>query len=194
MIKKAVKIMEKEFSTFRKSTFGGFNRKDVISYIEKMRNESYEYKMQVEETVKSLNEKILELENAARLMEVDLTVCDEEAAAPAPLENMGDISDATMHLKAVADELCRSLGEFMDKLSSRGLFEKTEAELPAEETLDFVPDEEPGAEESLVDGILSSLSFLYEGKAEKSSVAEVKEVKGENDTVSDILAGLSFLN
>lgn len=192
MIKKAVKNMEKEFGTFRKSTFGGFNRKDVISYIEKMRNESYEYRMQVEETVKSLNEKILELENAARLMEVDLTVCDEEA--PAPLENMGDISDATKHLKAVADELCRSLGEFMDKLSSKGLFEKTEADLPVEETLDFVFDEEPEAEKSLVDGILSSLSFLYEDKAEKSSVAEVNEVKREKDTVSDILAGLSFLN
>lgn len=186
--------MEKEFSTFRKSTFGGFNRKDVISYIEKMRNESYEYKMQVEETVKSLNEKIVELENAARLMEVDLTVCDEGVSVPASSENMDDISDATKHLKAVADELCRSLGEFMDKLSSKGLFEKTEYGLSEGESLDLAPDAETEAEVSLVDGILSSLSFIYKGEAEGKPVAEAKEAEKEGDTVSSILGGLSFLN
>ena len=53
--------MNKEYTSFRKAAFGGFNRRDVISYIEKMRNESFEYKKQVEETVKSLNEKIREL-------------------------------------------------------------------------------------------------------------------------------------
>lgn len=193
MIKKAVKNMEKEFSTFRKSTFGGFNRKDVISYIEKMRNESYEYKMQVEETVKSLNEKILELENAARLMEVDLAVCGEEVNAPATLENMGDISDATVHLKAVADELCRSLGEFMEKLSRKGLFEKTEDDISSD--ADIISEtEEASDEKSLVDGILSSLSFIFEDGAESEPVAEVKEAEKKSDTVTDILEVLSFLN
>lgn len=193
MIKKAVKNMEKEFSTFRKSTFGGFNRKDVISYIEKMRNESYEYKMQVEETVKSLNEKILELENAARLMEVDLAVCGEEVNAPATLENMGDISDATVHLKAVADELCRSLGEFMEKLSRKGLFEKTEDDISSD--ADIISEtEEASDEKSLVDGILSSLSFIFEDGAESDPVAEVKEAEKKSDTVTDILEVLSFLN
>ena len=193
MIKKAVKNMEKEFSTFRKSTFGGFNRKDVISYIEKMRNESYEYKMQVEETVKSLNEKIVELENAARLMEVDLAVCGEEVNAPAALENMGDISDATVHLKAVADELCRSLGEFMEKLSRKGLFEKTEDDISSD--ADIISEtEEASDEKSLVDGILSSLSFIFEDGAESDPVAEVKEAEKKSDTVTDILEVLSFLN
>lgn len=183
--------MEKEFSTFRKSTFGGFNRKDVISYIEKMRNESYEYKMQVEETVKSLNEKIVELENAARLMEVDLTVCDEEVNVPASSENMDDISDATKHLKAVADELCRSLGEFMDKLSSKGLFDKSEEIICQEESLASELEQE--AEKSIVDSVLSSLSFLCEGKGEEKTYAQQQTVKNEKDTVSDILGGLSFL-
>lgn len=186
--------MEKEFSTFRKSTFGGFNRKDVINYIEKMRNESYEYKMQVEETVKSLNEKIIELENAARLMEVDLVKCEADESVSAPAENMSDIGDATRHLKSVADELCRSLGEFMEKLSRKGFFEKTEEILPEEEGFDFGLEEEPEIQESLVDGILSSLSFLYEGEEKAEAVAEGKEIKKENDTVSDILGGLSFLN
>ena len=188
--------MEKEFSTFRKSTFGGFNRKDVINYIEKMRNESYEYKTQVEETVKSLNEKIRELETAARLMESATAEAVVEAEASVPMENMSDINDATKHLKSVADELCRSLGEFMEKLSSKGLFEKTETapaaeEIPAEEPEEAVADAEP--EVSLVDGILSSLSFLYEDENAGESIA-VKTVKEENSTVSDILGGLSFLN
>ncbi len=184
--------MEKEFSSFRKSTFGGFNRKDVINYIEKMRNESFEYKAQVEETVKSLNEKILELENAARLMEADCIVVEEPQNAPTPAENMSDINEATKHLKAVADELCRSLGEFMDKLSSKGLFEKTEEILPEEEGFDLNPEET--VEESLVDGILSSLSFLCEDKTEAKAAFEMQKVKEEKDTVSDILGGLSFLN
>ena len=179
--------MEKEFSSFRKSTFG-FNRRDVINYIEKMRNESFEYEKQVEETVNSLNEKIIELENAARLMEVDLSVSDEAEDAPAA-ENMSDINDATKHLKSVADELCRSLGEFMEKLSSKGLFVKSEeivSDVPAD-----IEEAEETEEESLVDGILSSLSFLYEDKTEK--VDAVVTAKENDTTISDILGGLSFL-
>ena len=185
--------MEKEFSTFRKSTFGGFNRKDVINYIEKMRNESYEYKMQVEETVRSLNEKIVELENAARLMEVDIACADEEVKDSEAKENMSDINDATKHLKAVADELRRSLGEFMDKLSRKGLFEKSEDIISSDAPVAISNEDEP-AEESLVDGILSSLSFIFEDKAENGVITEIEEVKKTEDTVSDILGGLSFLN
>lgn len=185
--------MEKEFSTFRKSTFGGFNRKDVINYIEKMRNESYEYKMQVEETVRSLNEKIVELENAARLIEADVAHADEEANVSQTKENMSDINDATKHLKAVADELCGSLGEFMDKLSRKGLFEKSEDIISSDAPVAISNEDEP-AEESLVDGILSSLSFIFQEKTAADTNAEVKEDKKSEDTVSDILGGLSFLN
>ena len=178
--------MEKEFSTFRKATFGGFNRKDVISYIEKMRNESFEYKKQVEETVKSLNEKISELENAARLMEnsiADEVVADEEAPCE---QSLGDIGQATKHLKTVADELCRSLGDFMDKLSEKGLFEK-------KETACETAEEETACEPetmSLVDGILASISYLDETeKTEKKEATEEIRLK----SVSDILSGYSFL-
>ncbi len=187
--------MEKEFSSFRKSTFGGFNRKDVINYIEKMRNESFEYKKQVEETVNSLNEKIIELENAARLMEVDLIEDDVTEDAPASVENMNDINDATKHLKSVADELCRSLGEFMEKLSRKGLFVRLEESLPFEQ--DIIADIEKAEEteeKSLVDGILSSLSFLYEDKSVKADATPTAKAKDSDTTVSDILGGLSFLN
>ncbi len=178
--------MDKDFSSFRKSTFGGFNRKDVINYIEKMRNESYEYKKQVEETVKSLNEKIRELENAGLLIQ-------QAAAQEAPSQesaalDCADIGQATKHLKVVADELCRSLGDFMDKLSEKGLFDTADKEITAEadneEKIDTVPD--------FVDGILASISYLSDSEVSVENVSASTETK-ENISVSDILSGYSFL-
>ena len=178
--------MGKEFGSFRKATFGGFNRRDVINYIEKMRNESFEYKKQVEETVESLNIKIRELENAARLMEHSAVSENSSKSDSLSAEYCSDIGQATKHLKVVADELCRSLGDFMSKLNERGLFdfveepEQEEAALPTEEAV------------SLVDGILASISYL--GKAE--SLYEKKEAKKEivkETDVSEILSGYSFI-
>ena len=57
-----------------------------------------------------------------------------------------------------------------------------------------ISNEDEPAEESLVDGILSSLSFIFEDKAENGVITEIEEVKKTEDTVSDILGGLSFLN
>ena len=177
--------MGKEFGSFRKATFGGFNRKDVINYIEKMRNESFEYKKQVDETVKNLNEKIRELENAARLMESSAPAETELPVEETVTENYGDIGVATKHLKTVADELCRSLGDFIDKLSEKGLFDNTsEAEYEAGETESVAVEEEL----SLVDGILSSISYLG-GIAEKEGV---KESRTEEVSVSELLSGFSF--
>lgn len=178
--------MDKDFSSFRKAAFGGFNRKDVINYIEKMRNESFEYKKQVEQTVKSLNEKIRELENAGLLMKQNAAV--EAEVKESAAVDCADISLATKHLKLVADELCKSLGDFMDKLSEKGLFEAAEAvedkessaEAEQEEIVDFV------------DGILASISYL--GGEAPELTAEVKAEPKESTSVSDILSGYSFLN
>ncbi len=179
--------MGKEFGSFRKAAFGGFNRKDVIDYIEKMRNESFEYKKQVDETVRSLNEKIRELENAARFIESPATpetVPDAEVPA---VQDFGDIGVATKHLKTVADELCRSLGDFIERLNENGLFENAEEPVCCnEETEDPVIEEEP----SLVDGILSSISYLGDASDKK----EAKEKACAEISVSDLLSGLSFAN
>ncbi len=180
--------MEKEFGTFRKSAFGGFNRKDVIDYIEKMHNETFEYKKQVEQTVSSLNEKIFELEKAAMLIEMNASACENEipvGSVELSGESVGDIRDATKHLKSVADELCKSLSGFIEKLTQRGLFDNN-SEVKAESV--FAEKEEGDKVES----ILSVLSFL-----DKESVAEeeIKEnVQKEKDCVSSILDGLSFLS
>ena len=57
--------MESSFNKFRKAKFGGFNRKDVIDYIEKIQNEFFSYKKETDETVSRLREKISELEKLA---------------------------------------------------------------------------------------------------------------------------------
>lgn len=177
--------MDKDFSSFRKAAFGGFNRKDVINYIEKMRNESFEYKKQVEQTVKNLNEKIRELENAGLIMQQKQTENAELKESNA--FDCADIGQATKHLKLVADELCKSLGDFMEKLSEKGLFDTASADVQAE------PTEEEKQEEmlSLVEDILGSISYLGDNTAVKAELAP--EIK-HSTSVSDILSGYSFLN
>jgi len=179
--------MNKEFGSFRKMPFGGFNRKDVINYIEKMRNESFEYKKQVDETVKNLNEKIRELENAARLMESPAVSEAEAVCAEPSQESFGDIGVATEHLKTVADELCRSLGDFMDKLSEKGLFEKASQESCSEDEEAQEADEEK--EISFVDGVLASISYFDASEPETKNEAEEK---AQQINISDLLSGYSF--
>ena len=175
--------MEKEFGTFRKATFGGFNRKDVISYIEKMKNETYEYKMQVEETVRNLNEKIFELENAVNLS-------DDAVSAPSASfssESVGDIKDATVHLKSVADELCRSLSDFIDKLTRKGLCEG-DADLQDESVFS------DNVQTDKVSDILSVMSFLDgEGDCDNSVLPSEKTQDNSDSEVERILSVLSFL-
>lgn len=189
--------MEKEFSLFRKSTFGGFNRKDVINYIEKLRNESFEYRKQVEETVNALNEKIIELENASNNVanngdSAEVTV-SQNSVSFADSYN-GDISQATKHLKTVADELCRSLGDFIEKLSNKGIIEEDYNVIENEETFDNVFSYGE-SDNDFVGGILSSFSFICDAEIMQGTDKNTGEEKIEkNNIVSDILSGLSFLD
>lgn len=186
--KKGSEKMEKEFGTFRKSAFGGFNRKDVIDYIEKMQNETFEYKKQVEQTVSSLNEKIFELEKAAMLIEQNASGENEIPVGSVELsgESVGDIRDATKHLKSVADELCRSLSGFIEKLTQRGLFD---ANKESREEITFT---EETKESDKVESILSVLSFLDKDSEKKNDDKQNDQQK--KDSVTSILDGLSFLS
>ncbi|MBE6772977.1 MAG: hypothetical protein E7544_02015 [Ruminococcaceae bacterium] len=176
--------MEKNFGTFRKATFGGFNRKDVISYVERIKNETFEYRCQVEDTIRKLNEKITELEGALAGAEPSSSPAVYESGKVfASGESYTDIKDATEHLKSVADELCSSLGEFIEKLSQRGLCEDScskEAILPEAE-------KEPLSD---VESILTSIAFLGEKKVK---TAEETENKAQPSDVDGILSALSFL-
>ncbi|MBQ3136548.1 MAG: hypothetical protein IJB74_03600 [Clostridia bacterium] len=106
----------------RKSTFGGFNKQDVIAYIEKVKNDAYEEKNRLQKQVKDLTDKISELE-------AQVSVFDEEkdklvkrigelsVSSEGKNETVEEINEATNHLKNVADELCQSLRDFMQRIS-----------------------------------------------------------------------------
>ena len=130
--------MEKEFGTLRKIAFGGFNPKDVVDCIEKTRNELYEYKTSAEKNIEELKEKIEKLESEKAALEkvnADLAKANaelienakvEEKAEEEP-ENTGDsltvieINAATSELKKVADDLCNSLRDFMDRIAENSI-------------------------------------------------------------------------
>lgn len=104
--------MEKDKRLFRKAAFGGFNKEDVISYIEKMKKEFAEYKQQVEETVDALNARISDSEQPAFAAAQTKDEPAQEAF------EVGSISEATERLKEVGDALCKNLNALIDKMQS----------------------------------------------------------------------------
>lgn len=141
---------------FRKAVFGGFNKDDVIDYIESMKNEFFEYKKQVEETINELNQKIAELEQIASAAAVaaEAAACEQN---PVVCEESGSdqqsgvdfsvtaINAATNHLKETADKLCENLTDFMEKISSSCISVTVEAPVSdasgdGQETSELSPD------------------------------------------------------
>ncbi len=188
--------MENNFNKFRRAAFGGFNREDVISYIEKMKNEFFDYKKEVELTVEQLNSKIRELEEAyeavsAPALSEDTTVIEEtEEVNP-----VSDINEATRKLRSVADELCKNLSDFMVKVTENSIIAEGEELQAEEESADaFEEIEITAAQEDKVALILKATSsFSCSVSCEEKITAEKKEVKQEKKNILDILGGASFL-
>ncbi len=194
--------MDNNFSKLRKATFGGFNKKDVIAYVEKVKNESYEYKSRIEKTVSELNSQVAELKKAAdeaqrekeellrqigELTTGEISVVAKESTN----ETVSEINEATTHLKNVADELCRSLREFMEKISENSVsvvIEGAEAE-----------DEEPFDGEKLMAEIEAEIYAklgVGEAAAEEDEIgaeetAEAEETVKAYDKVNSILSSVS---
>lgn len=220
--------MENNLSRLRKKAFGGFNRQDVVSYIERVKNESYTEKLRLENKIRELNLKIEELEQesvktakekeelarmAQELNEQILSKIDESE------DPVSEINQATNHLKSVADELCSSLRDFIDRISENSYSvvleqkdeekdfdgEKFMAELEAELYSKLGFDEKNGVtqatEEALEeaaeeictqaeDKVSAILSFASGFTSDK---AETPEETKASSAVSDILGTLSFL-
>ncbi|MBQ4267836.1 MAG: hypothetical protein IJB93_06545, partial [Clostridia bacterium] len=130
--------MEKEFGALRKKAFGGFNPKDVVDCIEKTRNELHEYKTSAEKSIEELKGKIEKLESEkaalekvnADLMKANTDLIESskcESSEEAEKESAGDsltvieINAATSELKKVADDLCNSLRDFMDRIAENSI-------------------------------------------------------------------------
>jgi len=109
---------------FRKATFGGFNKEDVMQYIETMKTEFFDYKAQVEETIHELNEKLQAFEQSGETSDVSAAVF--QTGDPAM-----SITEATDHLKQVADELCEKMNRLIGILPKQEAAEKKEPETPA---------------------------------------------------------------
>lgn len=198
--------MEGNYISFRKTKVGGFNKKDVISYIEKMRNDFFDYKVAVESTIDKLNAKVRELEMACedqkeqiREVIVEVPVVTENSADP-----LNDINEATSQLKIVADELCRNLSDFMLKMSTKEnnsakpeIFENVSAYI--EETAKEIFEEasecaeaKASAQDKVSEILNSSLNFSF--SKENSAPAEVKvEEPKKEKNILDCLSGRSFL-
>lgn len=108
--------MENSTKLFRKSPLG-FNREDVINYIEKLKNDFYEYKASSEKTVNELSEKIKELENEICNKKSDTQVkstADEIDFS----SSVSQINEATDRLKETAEKICDDIGDFLSKALS----------------------------------------------------------------------------
>ncbi len=106
----------------RKSTFGGFNKQDVIAYIEKVKNDAYEEKNRLQKQVKELTDKITELESQVSVFDEEKDklvkrIGELSVNGEGKNETVEEINEATNHLKNVADELCQSLRDFMQRIS-----------------------------------------------------------------------------
>ena len=106
----------------RKTTFGGFNKQDVISYIEKVKNEAYEEKSRLQKQVKELTDKIGDLEAQVSAFDAEKDklvkrIGELSVNGEGKNETVEEINEATNHLKNVADELCQSLRDFMERIS-----------------------------------------------------------------------------
>lgn len=107
-------IMNNVTKLFKTSAFG-FNRNDVINYIEKTKNDFYDYKLQTQRTIDDLNEKIKELETLLKEKnENELSVCSTDAVDFS--SSVSQINEAADHLRETADKICDDIGEFLDKI------------------------------------------------------------------------------
>lgn len=182
--------MDNSNRLFRKAVIGGFNKDDVIDYIESMKNEFFEYRKQVEATIGELNQKIKELEEAGSIIrEPDLpSVPDHISDEFEPFENefknnvsfsVDEINAATDHLKQTADKLCENLTEFMDKINSSYIAVTVQA--PVDETKKA--DEKPEESISELTDLLDDATEIDKPSADEIAAAYQQAIRTKGDSI-----------
>ncbi len=191
--------MDNNYISFRKARVGGFNKKDVINYIEKMRNDFYDYKKAVEATVDSLNAKIRELE---ALNDNDKSAIYQAAEAVESISEqrcsdpISDINASALRLRMVADELCRNLTDFMTTVSSETTQEKAEECSCCDADCANTESQEENIKTDKAAEILArsvNFSFLSDD-AEKTEEKSQAAASDERKSVLDTLYSSAFFN
>ncbi len=227
--------MDNNFSNLRKSTFGGFNRKDVVAYIEKARNNHYSEKVRLEKELEELKAQLEEKEST--IAQQKALICEWESRVASELEEkqelmeiaerlkteilaneekddnpVAEINQATSKLKDVADELCNSLKDFIERISENSyslvIESKPEKEFDGKKILDEIEaqlhadldkaqhesaDEPESEKAEETDGVISSILSTISGFAVENQEQPEEKEKEDDSAVSSILSGLSFL-
>lgn len=147
---------------FRKAAFGGFNKADVMQYIETMKNEFFDYKAQVEETIRTLNEQLASAETPEN---------GAAAQTEARTDTATSINEATAHLKQVADELCDKMNRLLGRLQPE------DAKDPSPEVL------QPAAPATPEDKVEQLLHRLFTGEEKAAAAPAPKQAV----SISDVL-------
>lgn len=198
--------MEGNYISFRKAKVGGFNKKDVISYIEKMRNDFFDYKVAVESTIDKLNAKVRELEMACenKKEQIKEVIVEVPVAVESSADPLNDINEATSQLKIVADELCKNLSDFMLKMTTKEhtaekpeIFENVSAyiEETAKEIFEEaseIKDVKAESQDKVSKILNSSLNFSFSRDDAVVTKIKAEDIKKEKD-ILDCLGSYSFL-
>ncbi|MCM1363456.1 MAG: hypothetical protein NC122_02450 [Faecalibacterium sp.] len=164
--------MENINTAIRTALFGGFNKEDVIRYIENLKNEFYDYQKKAEAKISELEQKISILENSTADEIRNLELMDElseeiftrEDIPQTPSTPASEINAAASQLKETADNICDCLNEFMDKIAENSI--SVTVEMPVEvETDEAAKDDEKTG----ISSLLSSLLTFDEGKKNDNS-------------------------
>ncbi len=182
----------------RSTAFGGFNKQDVIAYIEKVKNDAFEEKSRLQKQVKELTDKISDLEGKVTDFEAEKEklvkhIGELSVSGESKNETVEEINEATNHLKNVADELCQSLRDFMLRISENCCAVVVEGDSdPGEEDFDsskFMAELEAEIYAKL--GVEEESEEEEENEEESAPCAQESEDKAE-DKVSSILS--SFID
>lgn len=162
---------------FRKTAFGGFNKDDVLNYIERMKREFYDYRAQVEETVRDLQEKLSEMRESESAAQTEGAALSDSAM---------DINGAAAHLKEVTDEVCENLTRLLCKLQNQSEDAPEEA---AEEPEDAVQPAEPKQDETPEsdDPVESILRGLFDCMPQEEPKAPVAAVLTDAELIDSLL-------
>ncbi|MBQ8029199.1 MAG: hypothetical protein IJ262_07310 [Clostridia bacterium] len=169
---------------FRTVVFGGFNKDDVIDYIETMRNDFHSYRQQVEETISGLKKKIrdlesiglsLPIENDSQSFEIPTEAID--SSSKQILSSVSEINEATEQLRKTADLLCSSLGDFISKISENSLSVNVAFSETEEDNNDVLASD---LHEALVENILKDEEKI---EAEEAPTEEASEPKSFFDDI-----------